>query len=124
VLREEAEPGTERGTLRLVSKLAVRCLPGDERTRCLGEAEHTTAEVIPVRAEILTLDRRERGLLGLVVRTQATLLVAVPSPRSALDAGPVEDAKIRGETLELVRTWVLRRISMLRRGPSGVRRFG
>jgi len=69
----------------------VRRLPRDERLVRFGEAEDATAELVPCAAQVLALDRRERSLLGPVVRIEPALLVAVPAPCGALDAGAVED---------------------------------
>jgi hypothetical protein len=91
----------------------VRRLPGDERLVRFGEAEDATAEGVPLVTEVLVLDRGERRLLGLVVRIEPALLVSVPAPRGALDAGAVEDAQVRCEPLEVLGTRMLCREEMV-----------
>jgi hypothetical protein len=121
VLREEAERGTECGALGLVAHVAVARLPRHKRALRLGETEETTPVLLPLGSEVCLLDRRESGFLRRVIRSEPALLVAVPAPGGALDAGPVEDTQVRCETLEVLRTWVLCRDPMLRRGPPGLR---
>ncbi len=123
VLREDAQGRAECGTLGLVAHLAMRGLPRDERALRLGEPEDAAPVLIPRRPEVIALDRRERGLLSLVVRIEAALLVPVPAPRGALDAGLVEDTQIRRETLEVLGTWMCGRASMVCLGPPETR-FG
>jgi len=97
---EEPEGGPERGVLGFVSELAMARLPVDQSARGLGEPEEHSTELIPANAELLFLDLRERGALGLVIRVQAARLVPIPTPRRTLDPVDVEHSKIVGETIE------------------------
>jgi len=124
VLREDAQSRPERGALGLVPHLAVRRLPRDERLGRFGEAEDATAELVPCPAQVLALDRGERRLLGLVVRIEPALLVTVPAPCGALDAGAVEDAQVRCEPLEVLGTWMLCRREMVCLGDRWAGRSG
>src|SRR5205823_3985155 len=99
--------------LRLVSLVAVHRLPRDERAGGLGEPEETLAVLVPCRAEVGLLDRRERGLLGTVIGIEAARLVLVPAPRGAIDGRSVGDTQVGGETLKIRRARVLWHDSMV-----------
>jgi hypothetical protein len=113
VLCEETECRTERGTLGLVAHVAVHRFPRHERAPRLSETEETTSVSLPIRSDVGLLDRRERRLLRRVIGLEAALLVTIPAPCRALDAGPVEDAQVRRETLEVLGPWMLCRSEMV-----------
>src|SRR5947207_14295089 len=105
--RKEPEGGPERGVLGLVSELTVPRLPVDEGTRRLSQPEELLTELIPANTEILFLDLRERGALGVVIRVEAARLVPVPAPGRALDTVDVEHAKVVRKPVWLAAAWTL-----------------
>ena len=105
--RKEPEGGPERGVLGLVSELTVPRLPVDEGTRRLSQPEELLTELIPANTEILFLDLRERGALGMVIRVEAARLVPVPAPGRALDTVDVEHAKVVRKPVEHTAAWTL-----------------
>ena len=108
VAREETERRAECRALGLVTRFAVHSLPCDKRVPRFRQTEHATVVFLPCRAEIRALDRRDRLFLGAAVCVKSSRLVPIPAPRRAFDAVRVEDAQIRGQSLELCRTRMLR----------------
>ena len=88
-------------------ELTVPRLPVDEGARRLSQSEKLSTELIPTSTEILFLDLRERGALGLVIRVEAARFMSIPTPGRALDPVDVEHAKVVGKPVQLAAAWAL-----------------
>src|SRR5256885_12127050 len=83
-------------------------LPRDQRASSLVHLEDRPAEIVPLDATVVRLDRVKRAPFRGVKPILTPFAVLTPAPRRALNAGRREHAKIADEPVAFVRAHRLR----------------
>src|SRR2546423_15150400 len=100
VTGQDPKGGAEQGALGLVTDVAVLDLPRNQRGAAFGQIQDPLLGVIPWLGAVGLLEHAERGSLGVAKTLHGgRILVPVPTPGRALDAGGRQDAGRRPQAL-------------------------